>query len=144
MSRAQPRVLGLHASDQGNGAVPLRLFAHPMLSASKSSLLVIFLSPGDDDSSALGGERGGSTALDAACKPAAGADVAGSKDEHSASGLCRWRVWGRIVQRSPRDGIAELRLLLEAGHDLFATDTCGRSASGCMLVFTHHRRVVCA
>ena len=46
-----------------------------------------------------------------------------------AQGLCSPGLWLRIAQGSPREGIAELRMLLQAGHDLFATDERGRTCA---------------
>jgi len=45
------------------------------------------------------------------------------------SSLCAWGLWRRIEQGSPREGIALLRVLLQAGKDLFATDERGRTCA---------------
>ena len=50
--------------------------------------------------------------------------------------LCSSSVWVWITKSEPREGIAKLRLLLEAGCNLFATDSYGRTCA-------HHAAANC-
>ena len=47
----------------------------------------------------------------------------------SVESLCSASLWVRIAAGSPRDGIALLQQLLEAGHDLFAGDAEGMTCA---------------
>jgi hypothetical protein len=49
--------------------------------------------------------------------------------EDAAELLCSQGLWLRIARGSPREGIAELRMLLQAGNDLFAADERGRTCA---------------